>query len=65
MVFVFCSDMKNPGNCFAKKLVFRIYPPGDKRYIEGTVKELKKSLPKSKFTAFMTKLEKELEGKLS
>lgn len=56
----FVVPEKKPGKLFCKKLVFRIYPPGDKHYIEGTVKDLKKSLPKSKFTAFMAKLEKEL-----
>ena len=45
----------------SKKLVFRVHLPQNKHYIEGNVKDLKKALPHSKFTAFMTKLEEELK----
>ncbi len=56
----FVVPKEKPGKLFKKRLLFRIYLPENKRYIVGDLKDLKKALPKSKFTAFMTKIENEL-----
>ncbi len=60
MVSFVVPKNKAGGTLSYKKVVFRVHLPQSKRYIEGTVKDLKKALPHSKFTAFMTKLEEEL-----
>ncbi len=57
----FVVPKEKPGKLFKKRLIFRIVLPENGRYITGNVEDLKKALPKSKFTAFMLKLEDELK----
>lgn len=57
----FVVPEEKQGAVFRKRPVFRIYLPENKHYIEGEIKDLKKLLPHSKFSAFMIKLDDELK----